>query len=93
MAHIWESLDGFKTFLRWLDVWPASSAMQDKPASPPTGSESLKLILLRDKFSDLLFVFRVLVHEAVHDAFVAKIKVRPSNLDSKCPWQMVHSTY
>ena len=50
--------------------------MQDKPASPPTGSESLKLILLGDKYYDLHFVFRVLVHEAVHDAFVAKIKVR-----------------
>ena len=42
MAHIWESLEGFKTFLRWLDVWPASSAMQDRLAFPPTGSQSPK---------------------------------------------------
>ena len=42
MAHIWESLEGFKTFLRWLDVWPASSAMQDRLAYPPTGSQSPK---------------------------------------------------
>ena len=34
-----------------------------------------QLTLLNDNFSDFLFVFRVLVHEAVHDAFVAKIKV------------------
>ena len=35
----------------------------------------IQLMLLNDYFSDFLFAFRVLVHEAVHDAFVAKIKV------------------
>ena len=38
----------------------------------------IQLMLVNDFFSNFLFVFRVLVHEAVHDAFVAKIKVRPS---------------
>ena len=43
----------------------------------------IQLMLLNDNFSDFLFAVRVLVHEAVHDAFVAKIKVRPS----KCLWR------
>ena len=38
----------------------------------------IQLMLLNYHFSDFLFAFRVLVHEAVHDAFVAKIMVRPS---------------
>ena len=38
----------------------------------------IQFLLLDDNFSDFLFTFRVLVHEAVHDAFVAKFKVRPS---------------
>ena len=41
-------------------------------------SEIQLTLLLCEYFSDFLFAFRVLVHEAVHDAFVAKIKVRPS---------------
>ena len=79
MAHIWESLEGFKTFLRWLDVWPASSAMQDRLASPPTGFLHSKIrftLMTNASLSNFLIAFRVLVHEAVHDAFVAKIKVR-----------------
>ena len=43
----------------------------------------IQFLLLDDNFSDFLFTFRVLVHEAVHDAFVAKIKVRPSKCSLK----------
>ena len=63
--------------LRWLAAWPASSAMQDRLASPPTGFLHSKIqFTYMTNASLFIIAFRVLVHEAVHDAFVAKIKVR-----------------